>query len=109
MDFKALGLLEVQGYSVALAAMDKACKAANIKILAMDCNNPKAGDNAFIPVVVQVKFVGDISDVKTALEVAKEAALRYIPEEEIVIHCITSYSEELEKLLHTGKVKCKQA
>jgi microcompartment protein CcmL/EutN len=107
MKDKALGLLEVQGYSVALAAMDKACKSADIKILAMDCNNPKAGDNAFIPVVIQVKFVGGISDVKTALEVAKEAALAYIPEEDIVEHCIASYSEDLEKLLHTGKVKCK--
>lgn len=108
MKDKALGLLEVQGYSVALAVMDKACKAANIKILAMDCNNPKMGDNAYIPVVVQVKFVGSVSDVKAALEVAKEAALEYIPSEEIVTHCISSYSDELEVLLHTGKVKNKQ-
>lgn len=107
MKDRALGLLEVQGYSVALAAMDKACKAADIKILAMDCNNPKAGDNAFIPVVVQVKFVGGVSDVKAALEVARDAALVYIPENEIVTHCIASYSEELEKLLQTGKVKQK--
>lgn len=107
MNRKALGLLEVQGYSVALAVMDKACKAADIKILAMDCNNPKAGDKAFIPVVVQVKFIGNITDVKIALEVAKEAALEYIPKEEIVTVCISSYSEELEPLLHIGKVKVK--
>lgn len=108
MENKSLGLLEVQGYSVALAVMDKACKAANIKILAMDCNNPKAGDNAFIPVVVQVKFVGSVSDVKVALEVAKEAALSYLREEDIVTRCIASYSDELEELLCSGKVKNKQ-
>jgi microcompartment protein CcmL/EutN len=107
MKRKALGLLEVQGYSVALAVMDKACKAADINILAMDCNNPKAGDNAYIPVVVQVKFTGNVTDVQIALEVAKEAALEYIPSEEIVTACISSYSEELEPLLHVGKVKRK--
>jgi microcompartment protein CcmL/EutN len=104
MNRKALGLLEVQGYSIALAVMDKACKEADINILAMDCNNPKAGDNAHIPVVVQVKFTGNVTDVQIALEVAKEAALEYIPSEEIVTACITSYSEELEPLLHVGKV-----
>jgi microcompartment protein CcmL/EutN len=108
MNNKSLGLIEVQGYSVALAVMDKACKAADIKILAMDCNNPKEGDNAFIPVVVQVKFIGSVSDVQIALEVAKEAALSYIREEDIVTHCIASYSDELEKLLRCGKVKNKQ-
>lgn len=108
MKDKALGLLEVQGYSVALAVMDKACKAADIKIKAMDCNNPKAGDKAYIPVVVQVKFVGSVSDVNCALEVAREAALKYIPNEEILTRCIACYDDELEYLLNIGKVKNKQ-
>lgn len=108
MKRNALGLLEVEGYSVALAVMDKACKSADIKIIAMDCNNPTAGNNAFIPLVVQVKFTGSISDVKAALDIAKETAVKYIPEEAIVAECITSYSEELEKLLLAGKVKNKQ-
>ena len=63
----AIGLLEVQGYSVALAAMNQACKAANIKIEGMDCNNPAAGDHAPIPVVIQVKFTGSVSDVKVVI------------------------------------------
>jgi len=107
MNKKALGLLEVQGYSVALAVMDKACKSANIEIKSIDCNNPKAGDKAKIPLVVQVKFVGSISDVKVALEIAKEAALEYIPSEDIAISFIALYDEELEKLLQVGKVKKK--
>lgn len=108
MDKKALGLLEVQGYSVALAAMDKACKSANIKIMAMDCNNPKAGDGAFIPVVVQVKFVGTVSDVNVALEVAREVAGQYIPREEILTSCIPYYHEDLQGILNVGKVRKKQ-
>ncbi len=107
MKNKALGLLEVQGYSVALAVMDKACKAADIEIKAMDCNNPKQGDNAFIPVVVQVKFTGSVSDVKIALEVAREAALQYISSEDIVTGIIPSYDEGLVKILPLGKVKIK--
>ncbi|QGU94376.1 BMC domain-containing protein [Clostridium bovifaecis] len=109
MNRNALGLLEVQGYSIALAAMDKACKAADVKIIAMDCNNPKAGDKAYIPVVVQVKFTGSVSDVKVALEVAREEAEKHIPSEEIVTEHIASYSEELEPLLSVGKVTKKQA
>ncbi|KOA18594.1 BMC domain protein [Clostridium homopropionicum DSM 5847] len=107
MNKKALGLLEVQGYSVALAVMDKACKSAEIEIKSIDCNNPKAGDKANIPLVVQVKFVGSVSDVKIALEIAKEAALEYIPREDIVTSSIALYDEELEKLLQIGKVNKK--
>lgn len=108
MKNKALGLLEVQGYSVALAVMDKACKAADIEIKSMDCNNPKAGDKAYIPVVVQVKFIGSVSDVKVALEVARETAVHYISSDEIVTRCIPCYDDELEKILNIGKVKNKQ-
>lgn len=105
MDNKAIGFLEVQGYSVALGAMDKACKAAVIKIEGIDCNNPKLGDQAPIPVVVQVKFSGKIEDVKVALEVAREEAKNYIDENDILTHMIPSSFPELEKLLPIGKVK----
>lgn len=107
MEGQALGLLEVQGYSVALAAMNQACKAANIVIHGMDCNNPAAGDAAFIPVLVQVKFSGSISDVQVALETAKRAACQYISEELVLTSCIPSMSKELEPLLAIGKVKQK--
>ncbi|UII55516.1 BMC domain-containing protein [Cytobacillus spongiae] len=103
----AIGLLEVQGYSVALAAMDQACKSADIHIEGMDCNNPSEGDRAPIPVVIQVKFTGGISDVRIALDVAREEASKYIREQDILTHLIPSGSEELMKLLSTGKVKVK--
>lgn len=104
---KAVGFLEVQGYSVALAAMDKACKAANIKIEGIDSNNPAQGDAARIPVVIQVKFSGGVDDIKIALEVAKQEASNYINEKEIITHLIPNAMQGLERLLPIGKVKLK--
>lgn len=104
---RATGFLEVQGYSVALAAMDKACKAAQIKIEGMESNNPSKGDKASIPVVLQVKFTGGIEDVKVALEVAYNEASKYIDQEDILTHLIPSSAKEIDKLLQAGKVKLK--
>lgn len=104
---KAVGCLEVLGYSVALDAMDKACKGANIRILGIDCNNPKEGDKAKIPNVFQVKFEGDISSVMDALKIAKEVAQKYIDEKDIVTHCITKKATGIDELLRVGKVKKK--
>ncbi|WP_374724576.1 BMC domain-containing protein [Calidifontibacillus erzurumensis] len=101
---KAIGFLEVQGYSVAMAAMDKACKAADITIEGIDCNNPLLGDRAPIPVVIQVKFSGKIDDVKAALEVAHQAAAQLIDEKDVQTHLISSAADGLEKLLPIGKV-----
>ncbi|WP_280770578.1 BMC domain-containing protein [Salipaludibacillus daqingensis] len=104
---QALGMLEVLGFSVAMAAMDKACKTAEIKIEGIDCNNPVAGDQAHIPVVVQVKFSGGISDVKEALAIAELEAIKYIPEKDVMIRMVPSMSKELSGLLSLGKVKRK--
>ncbi|WNF38842.1 BMC domain-containing protein [Bacillaceae bacterium IKA-2] len=104
---KAIGMIEVQGYSVALTAMDKACKAANITIEGIDSNNPSLGDAATIPVVIQVKFTGEVSDVKIALEVARQEASRFIDEGDVLTHLIPNPFAGIEKLLALGKVKPK--
>jgi len=103
----AIGCLEVLGYSVALDAMDKACKGADIRILGIDCNNPVAGDKAKIPNVFQVKFEGDVSSVQNALEIARSVALKYIDEEDILTHCIMKKANGMDELLNIGKVKKK--
>ncbi|MEK6452937.1 BMC domain-containing protein [Caldifermentibacillus hisashii] len=105
---KAIGFLEVQGYSVALTAIDKACKAAIITIEGINCNNPKLGDRAPIPVVIQVKFTGDVENVKLALEVAKQEAEMYISHNDVMTHFIPLGTKGIEKLLPIGKVKRKQ-
>ena len=63
----AIGFLECAGYGAVLYAMDKACKAANIRIIGIDTINPK-DTSAFIPLTVQVKFEGGIDDVKEIIE-----------------------------------------
>lgn len=104
---RALGFLEVQGYSVALAAANQACKSTDVSIEGIDCNNPPQGDKAGIPVLVQVKFSGEVSGIQVALEVARQEAQKFIPDEEIVTHIISSSMPGIEKLLPLGKVKRK--
>lgn len=105
MSKEAVGFLEVLGYSVALDAMDQACKAVDIKILGIDCNNPTLGDAASIPNVFQVKFVGEVSHVKAALEVARETAGKYISDSDILTHYIAGKEDGIDKLLISSKVK----
>ncbi|WP_242069348.1 BMC domain-containing protein [Paenibacillus dendritiformis] len=103
-DGKALGFVEVQGYSVALAVMDKACKAADVHILGIDANNPPENMETSIPLMVQVKFSGTVSHVQTALAAAREEALTYLREDQVITKCITSGSPGIASLLKQGKV-----
>ena len=104
---KAVGILEVLGYSIALAAMDTACKAADISIEGIDCNNPKQGDAAAIPLTTQVKFTGPIADVKIALEAARTEAGNHLADTDIITHLIPATSVGMEDILAKGKVKPK--
>ena len=100
----AIGFLECAGYGALLYAMDKACKEANIKILGIDTINPK-DSSAFIPLTTQVKFEGSISDVKAALIVGKEAALKFNTEKEVITSVIEQPYEGVNKLASISKVK----
>lgn len=102
----AIGFLECAGYGALLYAMDKACKAADIRILGIDTINPK-DTSAFIPLTTQVKFEGSISDVKVAIEVAKEAALRFNEEKEVITSMIEQPYEGVDKLARITKVNFK--
>ena len=103
----AIGFLECAGYGAVLYAMDKACKAADIKILGIDTINPK-DTSAFIPLTAQVKFEGSISDVKVAVKVAKEAALRFNQETEVLTEVIELPYEGTKELANISKVKFKK-
>lgn len=100
----AVGFLETAGYGVALVAMDKACKGANIKILGIDTINPK-DSSGFIPLSVQVKFEGEVSDVKVALEIAKEEAKKYNNDSEILTRIISSAADKVIDICKISKVK----
>ena len=100
----AIGFLECAGYGAVLYAMDKACKAADIRIVGIDTINPK-DTSAFIPLTAQVKFEGPISDVKIAAEVAKRAALVFNKESEVLTEVIENPYEGTKKLSNISKVK----
>ncbi|MDF2878369.1 MAG: microcompartment protein [Clostridia bacterium] len=100
----AIGFLEVAGYGAALYAMDQACKEANIKIIGVDTINPK-DTSANIPLTVQIKFEGSVSDVKIAATKAREYALRFNEEKEIITSVIENPYEGTCKLGTLSKVK----
>lgn len=100
----AMGFLEVAGYGVALYAMNKACKAVDIEILGVDTINPK-DSSAHIPLTVQVKFQGDITDVWIATEIAEAAALEFNDKKEVTVSVIENPYEGTKKLGTISKVK----
>lgn len=104
----AIGFLECAGYGALLYAMDKACKAADIKILGIDTINPK-DSSAFIPLTTQVKFEGTISDVQVAAEVAREAALRFNSEKEVITSIIELPYDGVDKLAEISKIEFKKS
>lgn len=71
---QSLGMIEVFGFTAALAAIDRGCKAANVTVEAIDNNKPGNADKMPVPLLMIVKFRGSVSDVKMALEAAAEAA-----------------------------------
>ncbi len=99
----AIGFLECAGYGALLYAMDKACKAAEIRILGIDTINPK-DTSAFIPLTAQVKFEGTVSQVKVAAEVARDAALEINQEHEVLIAVIENPYEGTKKLAQISKI-----
>jgi ethanolamine utilization protein EutM len=100
----AIGFLECAGYATVLYAMDKACKAANVKIVGVDTINPK-DTSAFIPMTAQVKFTGTVSDVQIAAKVAGEAALRFNDEKDVLTEVIELPYEGTEYLSQITKIK----
>lgn len=100
----AIGFMECAGYGALLYAMDKACKAAEIHILGVDTINPK-DTSAFIPLTAQVKFAGTVSQVKIAVEVAKEMALKINEEQEVITAIIENPYEGTKRLAEITKIK----
>lgn len=101
----AAGFIEALGYSVVLDALDKACKSAEITIEGIDCNNPALGDAAEIPNTFQAKIIGEVEQVRIALENAKETAAKRLSEKDVLVHLIPGAESGISGLLRTGKVK----
>lgn len=68
----ALGIIEVYGFTAAIAVSDIAAKSANIKILSIDKNKPSKNVN--IPLIMAINITGKISDVEYAIDIGVNLA-----------------------------------
>lgn len=71
---KAIGLLEVFGLACALKAADAGCKAGYVTIDSFDKNKPLNAHLLPVPLLVCIKFRGNIEDVRMAMEAAVREA-----------------------------------
>ena len=69
----ALGMVEVYSFTTAVCVADIAAKTSDVKIIAFDRNRPISPDVP-APLVMIVKFEGDVAAVKAAVEAGVEYA-----------------------------------
>lgn len=97
---RAVGLLEVYGLSTALYAVDAGCKAANVKVEALDKNRPFSNQPLPAPLLIMIKFRGSLEDVKAAMEAGERAANTLTGCTNAKI--IANPDEKLERFLQTS-------
>lgn len=73
---KAVGILEVFGLVGGFVAADAGCKAANVTVENFDKNKPGNADALPVPLIVSIKFRGDVAAVEAAVAAGAEAAER---------------------------------
>lgn len=71
---KAVGILEVYGLVAAFVAADAGCKAADVTLENFDKNKPANADKLPVPLIVSIKYRGDVSAVTSAIEAGAAAA-----------------------------------
>ena len=71
---EAVGILEVFGLTAAFVAGDAGCKAADVTLEVFDKNKPANADALPVPLIVVLKFRGDVSAVNAAMDAAMAAA-----------------------------------
>ena len=94
---EAVGFVEVYGLVAAFVAGDAGCKAANVRIEVFDKNKPANADKLPVPLIVLVKFRGDVAAVKDAVEAAAEAANSV--SSVLSTHVIANPETDTEKML----------
>ena len=72
---QAVGLLEVYGLVAAFVAGDAGCKAADVTMETFDKNKPANADSLPVPLLVTVKFRGNVAAVEAAMQAAERAAM----------------------------------
>ncbi len=94
---QAVGILEVYGLVCAFMAADAACKAADVVLENFDKNKPANAESLPVPLLVTVKFRGDVA----AVEAAMEAGLRMAKQVSGVVqhHIIARPTDDACKML----------
>ena len=64
----AVGILEVYGLACAFMAADAGCKAADVTLENFDKNKPGNADALPVPLLVTIKFRGNVAAVEAAME-----------------------------------------
>lgn len=93
----AVGILEVFGLTTAFCAADAGCKAADVTIEVFDKNKPANADSLPVPLLVAIKFRGDVSAVSSAMEAAKQVAKDMTGI--VAEHIIANPEEDTQKML----------
>ena len=94
---QAVGIIEVYGLAAAFVACDAGCKAADVISEPFDKNKPGNPEGLKVPLIVCVKFRGQVAAVEAAIEAAKEAAQKVSGV--ICTHVIPNPEECTEKML----------
>lgn len=94
---KAVGIIEVYGLVAAFVAADAGCKAADVTLENFDKNKPANADSLPVPLIVVVKFRGDVTAVRAAIEAADRAAKTVSGV--ISTHIIPRPEEDTQKML----------
>lgn len=94
---EAVGILEVFGLTCAFLAADAGCKAGNVRLEHFDKNKPGNAEELPVPLLVTIKFRGEVADVASALEAAKEKANQVTGV--VQSHLIANPTEDTEKML----------
>ena len=94
---KAVGIIEVYGLAAAFVACDAGCKAADVISEPFDKNKPGNPAELKVPLIVCVKFRGQVAAVEAAIEAAKVAAEKVSGV--VSKHVIANVEESTEKML----------
>ena len=70
----ALGMIECYGFVTSVVVADKGLKTADVELAAIDKNKPANADKCEVPLVMVVKFEGNVAAVEMAVEAGKNEA-----------------------------------
>lgn len=94
---QAVGILEVYGLTCAFIAADAICKAADVKLENFDKNKPGNADELLVPLLVTIKFRGNVAAVTAAMEAGVATAEQVTGV--VNKHIIANPTSDTEKML----------